>query len=200
MRTSAARAALLLLVALPLPAGAEDARTALSRTLERALAVLADEELTSEQRVERVEAIVDERFDHTLIARLVLARSYRKLTPEQRVEFEQEFKRHLSLSYGRRVERYAGEQVEVGAARNESNGDVTVATRIVGGDQDGALVDYRLRRRDGTWYVIDVIIEGVSMLQNFRTQIQEIVSSKGTDHLIQTLREKNAVRDGAPRN
>ena len=110
-----------------------------------------------------------------------------------REAFVVEFKQHLSASYGRSIDNYAGEQIEVGDVREESNGDATVHTTIVAGDRDGARVDYRLRQRDGSWYVIDVIIEGVSLVRNFRVQIHEIVSSDGVDHLIETLREKNAL-------
>ena len=55
-----------------------------------------------------------------------------------------------------------------------------------------------MRQREQGWYVIDVVIEGVSLLQNFRTQIQEIVSSKGTDGLIQTLRRRTRTRPHPP--
>jgi phospholipid transport system substrate-binding protein len=53
-------------------------------------------------------------------------------------------------------------------------------------------LDYRLRERDADWKVIDVIIEGVSLVSNFRSQVQEIVTEKGADQLIEMLREKNS--------
>jgi phospholipid transport system substrate-binding protein len=52
-------------------------------------------------------------------------------------------------------------------------------------------MNYRMRDRDGEWYAIDVVIEGVSMIANFRSQVQEIVSQRGADGLIEALREKN---------
>jgi phospholipid transport system substrate-binding protein len=48
-----------------------------------------------------------------------------------------------------------------------------------------------MRARDDSWYVIDVIIEGVSLISNFRSQVQEIVSANGPSRLIEILREKN---------
>lgn len=194
-RRVAVAIALLVLVARSAPAE-QDPRAALDETASRVLSILAREDFTTEQRIQHIEQIAEERFDFEVLARLVLARNYRKLSPEQRVEFVREFRQHLARTYGRRLERYAGEQIEVGEARTEANGDATVRTTMVGGNQDGARVDYRLRLRNGSWYVIDVIVEGVSLVQNFRTQIQEIVSSKGVDHLIQTLREKNTASAG----
>jgi phospholipid transport system substrate-binding protein len=175
----------------------QGAREAVSATIERVLEVLATDGLTTDQRVDRIEVIVEDRFDFKLIARLVLGRNWKKLDDAQRDEFTGEFQQHLSQTYGRRLESYSGEQIAIGDSREESNGDITVKTKIVGGSGDGTAVDYRMRQREEGWFVIDVVIEGVSLLQNFRSQIQEIVSSKGTAGLIQTLREKNAA-EAAP--
>jgi len=70
---------------------------------------------------------------------------------------------------------------------------VTVKTRVVGGAAgDGVQIDYRMRAiNGGSWLIIDVIPAGVSLIQNFRSQVQEIVTQKGVDKLIQTLHEKN---------
>jgi phospholipid transport system substrate-binding protein len=127
----------------------------------------------------------------------VLARNWSKLTPEQRREFQDEFRRHLRLTYGKRLETYSGESIEVGDARAESNGDATVMTTVRGGRYEGTRVAYRMRQKDGNWLVIDVIIEGVSLISNFRSQIQEIVSTKGVEQLIQTLRNKRPEEIGA---
>jgi len=63
------------------------------------------------------------------------------------------------------------------------------------GEGEPIEVDYRLRDRNGGWYVIDVIIEGVSLLSNFRSQTQEVISQEGPDALIRKLREKNEERE-----
>jgi phospholipid transport system substrate-binding protein len=68
-----------------------------------------------------------------------------------------------------------------------------VLTKILrGGASADVLVDYRLRQRDGQWKIIDVIVERVSLVSNFRSQFQEIVSNGGPDRLITLLKEKNA--------
>jgi phospholipid transport system substrate-binding protein len=62
----------------------------------------------------------------------------------------------------------------------------------VGGEFDGVELDYRLRQRDGEWKVIDVVIEGVSLIANFRSQFREVVGQKGPDGLLEQMRAKNA--------
>src|SRR6185436_6809869 len=89
---------------------------------------------------------------------------------------------------------YKNEKVNLTGSRNETGGDVTVKTKIVrgGGGSNDILVDYRLRQRDGQWKIIDVIIEGVSLVSNFRSQFHDVVSNGGPEQLLSLLREKNA--------
>jgi phospholipid transport system substrate-binding protein len=166
-------------------------------TVEEVLAVLADPALSAEQRRQAIEAIAWERFDFETMSRLVMARNWRKLSPDQQSDFVQQFKKHLSRSYGGRIERYDQESVEVLDERLEVRGDVTVKTRIVGGEADGVEVQYRLRGRDGPWRVIDVVIEGVSLVSSFRSQFKEVIESDGVDGLLERLREKNQAPEGA---
>ena len=66
-------------------------------------------------------------------------------------------------------------------------------TKILrGGGSNDIAVDYRLRQSNGRWKMIDFIIEQVSLVANFRSQFQEIISSGGPEHLLQVLREKTA--------
>lgn len=175
---------------------AQDAATAaIEQTLDRIVEVLRDGELEDEARRVRVEEIAYTRFDFDTIARLVLARNWKSLSAEQRDQFILEFKRHLSGSYWRTLDDYRDEKVEVTGSRLARNGDVTVRSRIVGADTPSPiLIDYRMRQRGDDWAVIDVIIESVSLVQNFRSQTQEIISDVGVDQLIEQLRKKNAKR------
>jgi phospholipid transport system substrate-binding protein len=191
-------ALLLPLAAAAAPASDADrdaAKAAVDATVDSVMAVLNDEAMPIGQKRSAIEAIAYERFDFTTISKLVLARNWRRMTPAQRQEFEQEFKRHLSVTYGDSLDRYGDETVEITDSRAERNGDVTVRSRILG-TEEPLSVDYRMRSHNGSWYVIDVIVEGVSLLSNFRSQTQEIISAEGPEGLIQKLREKNEGREG----
>jgi phospholipid transport system substrate-binding protein len=199
--SSALALSLLLGAAAPARAGVEDeARSAVEETSREVLTLLADKSLAKDDRIAQLTAIAERRFDLVLMSGLILGRNRSKLTPPQRDEFLAEFKRHLTVTYGDSLEKYSNEQVEVLQTRPEPNGDVTVKTKIVGGNAHGIAVDYRMRAKGGPWRVIDVFIEGVSVVQNFRSQVQEIVSSEGADRLISILREKNDRKAAAPRS
>jgi phospholipid transport system substrate-binding protein len=183
-------------IALTTAAAADPAKDAASavvqQTLDGVVAVLRNRDLPDDVRRTKVEAIAYARFDFDTISRLVLARNWKELSPEQRDQFIVEFKRHLTSSYWRTLDDYRDEDVKLTGSRSAPNGDVTVRSRILGTDRAAPiLIDYRMRTHGGDWRVIDVIIESVSLVQNFRSQTQEIISDVGVDQLIQRLHEKN---------
>ncbi len=172
----------------------QQARSVIDATLKEVLQVLAQKILSEADKKKRIEEIAYAHFDFDTMSRLILARNWRHFSQAQRDAFVAEFKKHLSLTYGENLMRYKNETVATTSARAEKNGDVKVRTKIVRSTADPLLIDYRLRQRETTWYVIDVIIEGISLVANFRTQTQAIISDVGADRLIERLRKKNAER------
>jgi phospholipid transport system substrate-binding protein len=168
----------------------QDARAFIQSTTDDALVVLKDKSLQPDQKVRKLEEIAYARFDFDTMAHLVLARNWAKLSPEQQKQFVQEFKRHLSVTYGKNIENYRNETIEISGDREEARGDWTVKTKVVRGGDD-ILVDYRLRKADGQWKIIDVVIERVSLVANFRSQLQDVVTNKGADEMLRVLHEKN---------
>ena len=177
------------------PSYAEDAKEVVENTVAEVLAVLQRTNLPVVERRTEIENIAYARFDFDTMGKLVLARNWKKFDDAQRDSFIDEFKRHLSRSYSVRIERYEQEQVDITGERQEKRGDVTVLTVIRGGQFEGAEVNYRMRNRDDAWRVIDVIIEGVSLVSNFRSQFKDIVFKEGPDGLIAQLRAKNEAHD-----
>jgi phospholipid transport system substrate-binding protein len=159
--------------------------------IERALAVLNDPSLDKPQRISALEEIALDRFDFRTMSKLVLARNWKRFTPEQQEEFQAEFKNYLSSSYGNRLDRFNNERIRVTGEREEPRGDVTVLSVVVGGEFDNASVNYRLRNRSGRWLVIDVMVEGISFVSNYRDQFREVLGNGGPEHLLERLREKN---------
>jgi phospholipid transport system substrate-binding protein len=116
----------------------------------------------------------------------------------QQDQFIEEFKRYLAVSYGNRIERYDQQKVDIVGERQEPRGDVTVQTVVRGGEFEGAVVDYRLRQNQSRWLVIDVIVEGISLVSNFRDQFKEVLARGGPEELLEALRKKNAEGPVAP--
>ena len=161
-----------------------------------ALDVLGNKSFSVEDKRQRLETIVYAHVDFDTMSRLVLARNWSQLSPAQQADFVKLFKEHLSITYGRSIENYKNERVEISGDREEARGDWTVKTKILrGGGANDILVDYRLRKEDAAWRIIDIVIERVSLVINYRSQFQEIVSQGGPTKLLEVLREKNARRE-----
>lgn len=191
---SAARAlAVLAVLAIPVTlAAAETPREVVESTASAVLRVLRNDDLSTEEKRHRIEEIVYDSVDFDTLSKLVLARNWRRLSTQQRDEFEREFKKHLSATYGKNIDDYRNEEVAIVGEREEKRGDRTVQTKVVGAaGSEEFFINYRLRQKDGRWRIIDVVIEGVSLVANFRSQFQSILSSGGPDRLIELLREKN---------
>jgi len=161
-------------------------------TVDSVVAVLTDKALTGDQKIDKLAGQLDECCAFETTSKLVLARNWKNFSIEQQKQFVDLFKRYLIATYGKNVDSYAGETVEIIRGREETRGDYTVQTRIDrgGGDKD-LLVDYRLRKDDaGEWRIIDVIGEGISLVANLRSQLQEVMSNGGPEKVLDTLRKK----------
>ena len=169
-----------------------DPKAVVESTANAVIAVLRDSSLQHEAKQSRIEDIVYANVDFDTLSRLVLAQNWKRFNDQQRETFQREFKRHLSVTYGKNIDDYRNETVAITGERKESQGDSTVMSKIVRGQGSAEFqVNYRLREKDGQWRIIDVIVEGVSMVANFRSQFQDIVSSGGPDKLLKLLHEKN---------
>ena len=172
---------------------AESPRTIVEKMTQAAIDILGQKSLSSEEKRHRIEDLAGANIDFDTMSRLVLARNWGRLSADQQAEFVRLFKAHLALTYGRSIESYSNEKAEVVGERDEGHGDWTVKTKILrGGGNADVLVDYRLRQENDAWRIIDVVIERVSLVANFRSQFQEIMGSGGPAKLLDVLREKNA--------
>jgi phospholipid transport system substrate-binding protein len=169
------------------------AQSVVEEALAQVIAILNDTKMSEATRRDEIADIAYRHFDFDTMSKLVVARPWRKFTPDQRSEFIAAFKTHLARSYGRRLSRYEGTQVEVVSEQPEQRGDVTVHSKVVGGQFDGAEMNYRMRGKTGEWLVIDVIIEGVSLVSNFRSQFKPILAQGGAPELLRRLQDKNDV-------
>ncbi len=164
-----------------------------------ALEVLRDGSLSKAQKRARVRQIAYASMDFETLARLALGPPWRILTAAQKKDYLDAFRTHMAATYGHTVDQYTNEDIKVMKDYDEPDGDHTVVTSVLGTKdgvrQEVAKVNYRLRKREGEWKIIDVIIDGVSLVANFRAQFEEIMGQGGIEQVIKMLREKNAAGD-----
>ncbi len=138
-------------------------------------------------------AIAEEYVDFEEAGKRSLGRHWRSLSPDQRTEFIRLFKDLLYFTYIGRVDSYTcgqGEQIQYDEERVEGR-FALVKTRVRYQNQD-VPVEYRMIQRDDRWMVYDVVIEGVSYVNNYRSQFDNILVNRSVDDFLDSLRQKVA--------
>lgn len=167
----------------------ESIRTTTGRILE----ILSDPALEgSEHRAERrgrIREAVEKRFDWEAISRSALSTQWRELSAEEKDEFTRLFSSLVERTYMDRLEDYSGEEVLY--LGEEVSGDrAKVRVKIVTRRNQEIPVEYRLRDGREGWRIYDILIEGVSLVKNYRVQFNEILSRSSYAELLERLRAK----------
>jgi phospholipid transport system substrate-binding protein len=142
-----------------------------------------------ETREERIWAIIDGVFDYAELSKRALGRNWRKFKAEQQKEFTELFSRLLGNVYLDRIMAYTDERIVFGKENMVSEKKAEVESKIVTESKE-IPVHYRMILKDGGWKVYDVVIEGVSLVRNYRGQFKEILTNKSPQALIEMLRKK----------
>ncbi len=169
---------------------AEDASAFVERLGDEATLVLSDDSLTRGDRRLAIEGMLQDYFDVALIGRLVLGRHWRAASSDERRNFLELFEAFVLATYARRLEAYAGETLEVGQARDRGRQGVLVPSRLNQPAGEPIAVIWRLRRDGGSFRVVDIVVEGVSMVITQRTEFDSVIrrGDGGIDALLENLR------------
>jgi len=161
--------------------------------IDRVIKTLEDPALQKEgkalERRKAVRRIAEDIFDFGETAKRSLARHWQTRTPAEREEFVQLFADLLERSYISKVELFNGERITF--TGETIDGDLAlVRTRIITKQGTEIPVDYRLHKKGDRWLVYDVIIEGVSLIANYRTQFNKIIQTSSYQELVKKMKTK----------
>lgn len=167
------------------------AREVVQTIVDETVAILRSKLALTEKRTQ-ISAIANANFDFETMGRLTLAKNWARFSPEQQADFLTSFRTFLGHAYGKKFDQYQDESVKVLGERSEARGDITVQTHLLRNGGENIAIDYRLRAHGNTWRIIDVTIEGVSLVSSYRSQFQEILENSAPDELLRQIHEKNA--------
>lgn len=144
----------------------------------------------------KISALAEEKilphFDFERMSRMVLGKHWNKASKEQQQQFVTEFRSLLIRTYASALTKYRNQAIEYKPFRAQpGDTDVVVRTQIVQPGAQPLPIDYSLIKKEDGWKVYDVVIEGVSLVTNYRGQFSTEVRQSGMDGLIQRLAEKN---------
>ena len=186
---------LVLLLALPFNLYAGAPTDAVQGEVDKIITKLQDPEFkqkTKEEKIAGIRTIINEIFDWTELSKRTLGRNWRKFSDAQKTEFTDLFSRLLEGVYADRLLAYSDEKVIFEKETEMKPGKVEVTSHIRTADGTKIPLNYRMVEKDGKWRVYDVVIEGVSMVKNYRGQFKEILSKKKPEDLIETLKKKTS--------
>jgi len=160
---------------------------------DRVLKVLQDPELKqpakAEARRRQIRAIADEIFDWQETGKRALARHWQGRSPNERQEFSALFADLVERSYISKIEQYSGERIVYGGETVEGD-QATVLTKLITKSNTEIPIDYRMQKDGERWRAYDVLIEGVSLVSNYRTQFNRIIQQSGYGELVNKLKTK----------
>ena len=157
---------------------------------EHAIAALGVPGASLEEREARFRSLLSEGFDLAFIGRFVLGRYWRQATPEQRSDYLALFGEYVLQTYSARLGGYAGESMTIISERPAGTKDVVVSTRILRPSGPPIDADWRVRTTGERYRIIDVMVEGVSMVITQRSEFAAVVQRHGLQGLIEVLRAR----------
>ncbi|MGE5257777.1 MAG: phospholipid-binding protein MlaC, partial [Hyphomicrobiales bacterium] len=143
-------------------------------------------------KIAKIRSIVNEIFDYTELSKRTLGREWPKFNAQQQNEFVKLFGDLLEKTYADRLLSYSNEKVVFEKESTLRENQVEVTSSIVTGDGKKIPLDYRLIQKDGNWRVYDVIIEGISLVKNYRDQFRDIMAKDSPEEVLKMLRDKVA--------
>lgn len=175
------------------PAIAGEATEAMRGTIDEVLRILADQSLKqpakANERRQMLEKVVGERFDYEEMSRRSLGTSWTNLSDKDKHEFVSLFQTLLVNTYADKIESYTGDGVQYINERTEKE-YAEVRTKVLTGKTDIPL-DYRLLHKGSAWRVYDVVVDGVSLVNNYRGQFSKILRNGSYADLVDQLRKKS---------
>jgi phospholipid transport system substrate-binding protein len=159
----------------------------------KVLKILGDPKLKApaakEIKKEKLRVIFTEMFDEIEFSKRTLGRNWNSLTAAQRVEFVNLFKQVLEKNYADKILDYTNEKVQFYKENILSDTQAEIQSKIITSSKEIPIY-YRVMLKNGQWKVYDVIVENVSLVQNYRTQFTDILAKNPPEKLLEILRDK----------
>jgi phospholipid transport system substrate-binding protein len=162
-------------------------------SVEKAIRILKDPQLQSpekkNERIDRLREALNPIFDYDEMAKRSLGVHWRRRTPAEQEAFVKVFRDFLERIYSDKIDFYGGEKVLFG--REIIDGDFAqVESTLVKPKGEEIAVAYKLRRTNGKWRVYDAVVENISIVNNYRSQFDRVISSSSYEELVKRLQEK----------
>jgi phospholipid transport system substrate-binding protein len=184
-----------LFICVAMTALADEPLKIIETRVDRIVKILGNKGLDEDVKVKQLEMAANETFDYVYLSRMTLGRNWLKLDDGQRSEFVELYRQLLEKNYMGQLLKYTDEKVVFDRQTLLSDTKAEVDSNIVSSDKK-IPITYRLIQRGGDWKVYDLVIEGVSLVSNYRTQFNDILSRQTPSEMLAILRKKVTEKNG----
>lgn len=154
----------------------------------KVISILKDKSLDREAGWQKISEVIDDGFDFRSMSQSVLATNWKKASPEERSRFTEFFSQYIEETYRSRIQAYTNEEI---IYKDEViRGDRAVVETIIKSDTVEIPINYKLKLNEGEWFAYDVIVEGVSLVNNYRNTFAVIVKNEGMDGLLSDIQRR----------
>ena len=180
-----------LLVMLMNPGFAADYSTPMGRvrdSVEKVLTILNNASLNRESRWRRIAVVINDSFDFRSMSQSVLSTNWKRATLEERERFVDFFSQYIEETYRSKIEAYTDQKI---IYKDESiSGDRAIVDMAIVTDNSEIPVSFKLKDNSGEWYAYDVVIEGISLVNNYRNTFSAIAKNEGMDGLLADIQRR----------
>ncbi|MGH7794194.1 MAG: MlaC/ttg2D family ABC transporter substrate-binding protein [Candidatus Binatia bacterium] len=185
--------AILLLVVSVTPVNAGAPAQEIQGAIEKVLTILKDPQLQAEskkqQRLDQLRRVVYPKFDFAEMAKRSLGAQWQRRSAEEQREFVKLFTELMENAYMSNLAGYDGEKVVV-AGEKQDQEFAEVDTKVVTKTGEAIAVNYKLRQASGNWKIYDVVIENISLVNNYRSQFNRVIARSSFDELMRRMKDK----------
>ena len=162
------------------------------KTVDEVVHIVSDKEMKKNdtKRRQALKKAISGIFDYSEMAKRSLGKHWNTRTAAEKKHFTELFATLLENSYAGKIESYNNEKI-VYIKEIIEDDYAEIKSKVVTAARDEFTLDYRLFKQNGKWMVYDVVIEGVSLVSNYRSQFNKIITSNGYDKLVKKLQSKN---------
>ena len=157
-------------------------------SVERVLGILNDTSLDQETQWRRIAVVIDESFDFRSMSQSVLSTHWRRATLEERERFTEFFSQYIEETYRSKIEAYTDQKIEY--KKETINGDRAVVDVSIVTNSATIPVSFKLKDNGGDWFAYDVVIEGVSLVNNYRNIFTAIAKNEGMNGLLSDIQRR----------
>ncbi len=163
------------------------------KTVDEVVRIVGDKESRTHEvkRRQALKKTISVIFDYSEMAKRSLGKHWVVRTPAEKKQFAELFATLLENSYAGKIESYNNEKIVYLKELLEDDGHAIVKSKVVTANRDEFSLDYHLAKQNGKWMVYDVVIEGVSLVSNYRSQFNKIITASGYEKLVKKLQSKN---------